>query len=109
MTTTECGQLIIDDSDRRVWIDHKLIDLTAIEFDLLATMTTQPGHVWSRSELLHAVWDSKEEWQAASTVTEFIRRLRTKLKLDDQRAPWIQTCRGRGYRYERRSRERWEP
>lgn len=109
MSTHTCGQLIIEDGERRVWVDEKLIDLSPLEFDLLTTMVSRPGYVWSKTELLHSVWKSKEDWQAASTVTEHIRRLRTKLKLNDEHSPWIQTARGRGYRYERRSRARWEP
>lgn len=94
----QVGPLTIDLRARQVRSDDRILDLTAKEFDLLAYLAARPGHVFSRGELLEAVWQSTPEWQQAATVTEHISRLRAKIEDDPQRPGILRTVRSAGYR-----------
>jgi DNA-binding response OmpR family regulator len=48
--------------------------------------------------LLERVWRSTAEWQARSTVTEHVRRVRQKIESNPATPRWITTVRGMGYR-----------
>jgi DNA-binding response OmpR family regulator len=91
----ECGPLDIDLDRRCVSLAGRPLDLTRRELDLLAHLAQHEGAVVTREELLSAVWQSTSEWQAPSTVTEHVRRVR--IKLGDPR--WIESVRGIGYRF----------
>ncbi|MGB3509437.1 MAG: response regulator transcription factor, partial [Microcoleaceae cyanobacterium] len=54
------GDLVIDPIGREVTIKSKVVPLTALQFDLLYCMVSQPNYAWKRSELYQKVWDS--EW-----------------------------------------------
>jgi DNA-binding response OmpR family regulator len=94
------GRLELDLSAREVWLDGRLVETTAKEFDLLAFLSESPRQVFSRGQLLEHVWGSSEEWQDPATVTEHVRRLRLKLNEDPEQPGWIVTVRGVGYRFE---------
>ncbi len=96
----EHGPLVIDMEARQVQRDGVPVSLTAREFDLLAYLAGRPGQVFDRPALLRAVWDSSPEWQQEKTVTEHVRRLRTKLEQDPARPRVLRTVRGVGYCYE---------
>ena len=73
------------------------IDFTALEFDLLLHFASHPGHVFSRSQLLNAVWGYSHDGYE-HTVTTHINRLRAKLEADPMRPELILTVRGAGYK-----------
>jgi two-component system phosphate regulon response regulator PhoB len=98
----EFGDLRIDVESRQVYVRGGLVDVTAKEFDLLTHFVSSPGKVFSRSQLLRAVWESSPQWQTDATVTEHVHRLRTKIETDPARPTRIVTVRGAGYRFERR-------
>ena len=97
--TLEYDGLRLDLTCRDVVIDGELIELTSLEFDLLAFMAGSPRQVFSREMLLDRVWGSSSEWQTAATVSEHIHRLRRKIERDPANPRWIQTLRGAGYRF----------
>jgi DNA-binding response OmpR family regulator len=97
--TLECDGLRIDLTCRDVVVDGELVELTSLEFDLLAFMAASPRQVFSRETLLDRVWGSSSEWQTAATVSEHVHRLRRKIERDPGNARWIQTLRGAGYRF----------
>jgi DNA-binding response OmpR family regulator len=74
--------------------------LTSKEFSLLVFLASSPRQVFSRDQLLQHVWSSSSDWQNEATVTEHIRRIRTKIEVDPDRPLWIKTVRGVGYRFE---------
>ncbi len=92
------GALTVDPRSHTALADGKPLDLTGKEFGLLAFMAAQPGRVFSREDLLEGVWESSSEWQQASTVTEHVRRLRSKIERDPSRPRFLRTVRGVGYR-----------
>ena len=76
------------------------VELTRLEFDLLAFLATKPGQVVSRDELLESVWESSSQWQDPATVTVHVRRLRQKLEADPSAPRHLLTVYGVGYRFE---------
>jgi len=96
----EFGELVIDASAREVRIRGGLVDLTAREFDLLVFLARSPRRVFSHGELLASVWNSTSEWQDPATVTEHVRRIRTKIEADREHPRWIRTVRAAGYAFE---------
>ena len=80
--------------------DHRgPIELTAREFDLLFHLASHPEQVFSREQLLDAVWDLEFPGDA-STVTVSIRRLRSKVETDPSRPRHLKTVWGVGYKFE---------
>ena len=98
--TLRFDDLAIERSSREVTLGSKVVPLTAKEFDLLAHLAASPRQVFSRSQLLHDVWDSSPDYQDPATVTVHVRRLRHKLEVDPENPRWITTVWGVGYRFE---------
>lgn len=92
--------LCIDLDTREVWVDDRLVDVTAREFELLSFLASSPRRVFSREQLLREVWESSSERQDPATVTEHVRRLRRRIEKDPDKPRWIRTVRGAGYRFE---------
>lgn len=85
----------IDLSERRVWVDERLIDLTAVEFDLLVALAQHHGMVLSREQLLEKAW-GYDYFGDTRVVDVHIGHVRQKLGDDC----FIETIRGVGYRFE---------
>ncbi len=94
------GDLVIDPEAREVKLRGALVELTAREFDLLVFLARSPRRVFSHGELLASVWNSASEWQDPATVTEHVRRIRTKIEIDREHPRWIRTVRAAGYAFE---------
>ena len=91
------GALRIDVAGRQVFAGDEPIMLTRTEFDLLAALSARPGMVFSRRQLIEAVWD--DNWVGNEHLVDVhIGHLRRKLR-DDPSAPrYVITVRGVGYR-----------
>ena len=87
----------IDVESSQVLVYGTEVHLTRIEFNMLAHLASNPRQVFTREQLLEAVWLSRADWQAGATVTEHMRRLRAKL---GPAADHIKTVYGRGYRFD---------
>lgn len=85
----------IDRDSRRVWVDDELVELTAIEFDLLAALAEHRGMVLSREQLIEKVW-GYDYYGESRVVDVHIGHIRQKLGDEDL----IATVRGVGYRFE---------
>ncbi|NWJ47710.1 MAG: response regulator transcription factor [Chloroflexi bacterium] len=92
------GTLSLEISSRKVWVKDQLLDLTRTEFDLLATLTEMPSRVFSREQLLEAVW-SHDYFGDERVVDVHIGQLRKKIELASGGQP-IKTVWGVGYRFE---------
>lgn len=88
------GDLEMDLVRRAVRRGAKRIELSNREFDLLRVLATEPGRVWTRAELLDAVWNIHFDPET-NVVNVHIARLRR--KLDRHGAPLIHTVRGEGH------------
>ena len=73
------------------------LEFTALEFDLLLHFASHPGRVFSRAQLLDAVWGYSHEGYE-HTVTTHINRLRAKVEQDPMQPRFILTVRGAGYK-----------
>ncbi|OYT98711.1 MAG: DNA-binding response regulator [Burkholderiales bacterium PBB1] len=96
-STLRNGDLEILPVKRQVRFRQQLLDFTALEFDLLLHFAQHPGHVFSRGQLLNAVWGYTHDGYE-HTVTTHINRLRAKLEADPMRPQLILTVRGAGYK-----------
>ena len=90
--------LRIDGRTRTVEDQRGSIRLTAREFDLIFYLASHPGQVFSREQLMDAVWDY-EFVGDASTVTVHMRRLRSKVEADPSRPRHLKTVWGVGYKF----------
>jgi DNA-binding response OmpR family regulator len=91
------GELEIWPSRRQVAVRGEAVELTALEFDLLLHFAQHPGRVFSRAQLLDAVWGYSHEGYE-HTVTTHINRLRAKLEADPMAPRLVLTVRGAGYK-----------
>ena len=91
------GELEILPAKRQVRFGGAPLDFTALEFDLLLHFASHPGNVFSRGQLLNAVWGYTHDGYE-HTVTTHINRLRAKLEADPMRPELILTVRGAGYK-----------
>ena len=95
----ELGDLTIDPGARRAIVRGEEIPLTQREFDVLLFLARHPGQVFSRNQLMDAVWQYSF-YTDTSTVTVHIRRLRAKIEVDPAQPRHIQTVWGVGYRFQ---------
>ncbi|MFP3580007.1 response regulator transcription factor [Arthrobacter sp. fls2-241-R2A-200] len=86
------GSVALDPDNRSISVDGTAVELTAKEFDVLAYLMASPGRVFSREQLLSAVW-GQASYTAGRTVDVHIAQLRSKL---GEGSP-IRTMRGVGY------------
>ncbi len=93
----EHGSLRIEPATRSAFLDGEELALTMREFDLLAYLAAHPGRVYSRDQLMEAVW-GEPFFEDTSTVTVHVRRLRAKLGDDPAEPRFIETVWGIGYR-----------
>ncbi|HEX7432828.1 MAG TPA: response regulator transcription factor [Anaerolineaceae bacterium] len=94
-STLVFSHIRIDPSARRVWVGEQLIDLTAVEFDLLVALAQHNGMVLSREQLLEKAW-GYDYFGDTRVVDVHIGHVRQKLGNDH----FIETIRGVGYRFE---------
>jgi two-component system OmpR family response regulator len=75
------------------------LELTALEFNLLATLISYPGRVWTRSQLIDKLWGN-DFFGDERVVDTHIRRLRKKIEPDPGNPTFIKTVVGLGYKFE---------
>jgi DNA-binding response OmpR family regulator len=97
-TPLACGELRIDPVRRHVQLGDKDIELTAKEFDLLWHFATNPGRVFTRSQLLDKVWGYGHAGYE-HTVNSHINRLRAKIEKNPAKPRYVITVWGVGYRF----------
>jgi DNA-binding response OmpR family regulator len=93
------GQLRISPRTRLVENEGVDLRLTAREFDLLLYLARNAGQVFSREQLMDAVWDYDFAGDSG-TVTVHMRRLREKIEEDASRPRYLKTVWGVGYKFE---------
>ena len=92
------ADLEIDEARREVAFAGRAIVLTAKEFDLLLHFARNPGRIYTRAQLLDAVWGYSHETYEHNVNTH-INRLRAKIERDPADPRYILTVRGIGYRF----------
>jgi len=94
----KAGDVELDLDARRARAKGEVLDLTSREFDLLAWFVTHPERVFSREQLMEAVWGSRY-FGTARTVDNFVARLRAHIGDDAENPRHLETVRGIGYRF----------
>jgi DNA-binding response OmpR family regulator len=90
--------ITLDLAGRQVVADGEPIDVSALEFDLLAALASAPGRVFTRAQLLERVW-GWDYFGAERVVDVHIGNLRKTLSDDASKPRFIGTVRGVGYRF----------
>lgn len=92
------ADMTLDRSSRDVVVGERHVDLTPSEFDLLSTLMSYPGRVFTRLELLERLQGTAYEGYER-TIDVHIRNLRTKVEPDARNPRYVETVFGVGYRF----------
>ena len=95
------GGLTLDEASWRAALDGQPLDLTAVEFKLLSVLASQPGRIYSREQLMDAMYRD-ERIVADRTVDSHVKKLRRKLADAVPDQEFIHSVYGVGYCYEDR-------
>ena len=89
--------LSVDEATRRAYVHGREVELTRVEFDLLACLLAAPGRVFTRAQLIDRVWG---DGFAISdrTIDSHVKGLRRKVESGGGDPAFIETVRGVGYR-----------
>ena len=99
ITEIKSGDFTINTENRRLFILDQEINVTSKEFDMLLLLVTNPGKVYSRDELLRAIWG--EDYPGdARTVDVHIRHLREQIEPNASEPKYVHTKWGVGYYYQ---------
>jgi DNA-binding response OmpR family regulator len=96
--TIRAGGVTLDVPRMRVEVDGRLVELTATEFELLATLARRPGRIFTRGQLLDALRGASfESYERA--IDTHVKNLRRKLEPDPRSPRYVLTVYGVGYRF----------
>ena len=93
------GDLEIDASSMTVKVEGRTVLTTVREFRLLEYLATHRGRVFTRDQLLDAVW-KETAFVTPRSVDVYVRRIREKIESDPRHPRYLKTLRGIGYRLE---------
>jgi DNA-binding response OmpR family regulator len=96
--TVEADDLSINPAKRSLTVAGRPVQLTYVEFEVLRTLATHPGRVYTRQALLETVWGDSA-YREPRTIDVHIRHLREKIEADPSDPTYIFTVRGVGYRF----------
>ena len=94
----ERGDLRLDFAKRRTELSGEPVELTFVEFEILAALARSPGRVFTRDMLLARVWGDSA-YRDPRTIDVHIRHLREKIEVDPKEPEYLFTVRGVGYRF----------
>lgn len=92
------GDLVLNNTTKRVTLNSKDIKLTPKEFDILKLLISHPGQVFSSQQIYELVW--KEEAINTETIMVHIRKLREKIEANPKKPIYIKVVWGQGYKME---------
>ncbi len=92
------GDVEIDLDRRLVTIKNQPIELTPIEFSILRLLASNPGHVYTRDDILNAIWDTSYEGYKRN-IDPHVNRLRNKVEENARQPKYVLTVWGVGYKF----------
>ncbi|MBZ5549153.1 MAG: response regulator transcription factor [Acidobacteriia bacterium] len=95
----QAGDLEIDLASMTVRVGGRTVPTTVREFRLLEYLARHRGRVFTRDQLLDAVW-KEGSFVTPRSIDVFVRRLREKIESDPRNPRYLKTLRGVGYRFE---------
>lgn len=96
--TIRAGELVLNRARYIVSLPGKELTLTPTEFELLATLASQPGRIFTRTQLLHSARGVSFECYERA-IDSHIRNLRQKIEIDVKKPHYIHTVYGVGYKF----------
>jgi len=93
------GELEVDVSSMTVRVEGRTVLTTVREFRLLEYLARHRGRVFTRDQLLDAVW-KESAFVTPRSIDVYVRRLREKIESDPRHPRYLKTLRGIGYRFE---------
>jgi DNA-binding response OmpR family regulator len=96
----KAADIVLDRDSRTVKVGDQFADLTPSEFDILTTLMSSPGRVYSRLDLLDIIQGVRYEGYER-TIDTHIKNLRGKIEADPRSPKYIETVYGIGYRFKR--------
>lgn len=98
-SVTKFDNIEINSGAMTLAIGGRFVTTTATEFRLLDWLARHPGRVFTRDQLLDAVWRDTQ-FVTPRSVDVYVRRLREKIEPDPENPRYLRTVRGAGYRFE---------
>ena len=98
-TVIHTGDLEIDATAMTLTVRGAIITATATEFRLLHYLAQHSGRVFTRDQILDAVW-RETTFVSPRSVDVYVRKLRSKIEVDPEHPRYLRTVRGAGYRFE---------
>ncbi len=95
----KAGDIEIDSGGMTLTVRGQLTQTTATEFRLLEYLARHPGRVFTRDQLLDAVWRDTH-YVTPRSVDVYVRRIREKIEENPDEPRYLKTVRGAGYRFE---------
>jgi two-component system phosphate regulon response regulator PhoB len=95
----KAGDIEVDTGAMVLTVRGKKVATTATEFRLLDYLARHPGRVFTRDQLLDAVWRDTQ-FVTPRSVDVYVRRIREKIERDPESPRMLKTVRGAGYRFE---------
>jgi len=95
----KAGDIEIDSGGMTLTVRGVLTQTTATEFRLLEYLARHPGRVFTRDQLLDAVWRDTH-YVTPRSVDVYVRRIREKIEANPDEPRYLKTVRGAGYRFE---------
>lgn len=99
MLQMQHDHIFVDLDRRTVKVKNKSVHLTYTEFEILRTLMSRSGFVFSREALLQKIWNDIDFMGGEKTIDVHIRNLRRKLDEAGDAGQMIETIRGVGYRW----------
>lgn len=94
------GRLKLALDRNEVWKDDEPVDLTEIEYRILALLMEHPRRLFSTQNIYESVWDEPYTYNANNLIMVHIKKLRHKIEDDPKKPAFIRNVWGKGYRYE---------
>jgi len=98
-TTITTPDFELDSDSVTLTVRNQPVEITATEFRLLHFLASHPGRVYTRDQVLDAVW-RETSFVTPRSVDVYVRRLREKIEEDPERPKYLKTVRGAGYKFE---------
>ena len=92
------GEVTLDKRRMQASVGAQSIDLTSTEFELLATLASQPGRVFTRAQLLDAIRGVEVE-SFDRAIDAHVKNVRRKLEPDPRNPRYVLTVHGVGYKF----------
>lgn len=93
----QTGALVLDDNKKQVSIDDKLVQLTAVEYNILKFLMENLDFVFSSKQIYEAVWQ-EPAFDVSKTISVHIRHIREKIEINPKEPHYLKVVYGLGYK-----------